>query len=62
MAAGSGKVEVSSLWTDAAEGDSAADHADEPASGDHLQSGRFIVPVPVVGKRAPLAVAAPGLR
>jgi penicillin-binding protein 2 len=62
MAAGSGKVEVSSLWTDAAEGDGAADHADGPASGDHLQSGRFIVPVPVVGKRAPLAVAAPGLR
>ncbi len=59
MAAGSGKVEVSSLWTDSAETDGAADHAREGASGDHLQAGRFVVDV--ARKRAPLAVAAPGL-
>jgi hypothetical protein len=56
MAASSGKVEVSSLWTDSGgeRGDGAESH------GDHLQGGRFLVDV--ARKKAPLAVAAPGLQ
>ncbi len=51
MAAGSGKVEVSSLWTDSGE---------EGVKESHLQAGRFFVDV--ARKRAPLAVAAPGMQ
>src|SRR5216683_2022368 len=50
MAAGSGKVEVSSMCTDPGESDS----KNESASGDHLQAGRFVIDV--TGKKAPLAV------
>jgi hypothetical protein len=55
MAAASGKVEVSSLWTDSggAEEDGAESH------GDHLHGDRFLVDVG--RKKAPLAVAAPGM-
>src|SRR6202023_2806537 len=56
MAASSGKVEVSSLWTDSGgEGENGAE-----SHGDHLQGGRFLVDV--AHKKAPLAVAAPGLQ
>jgi len=56
MAAASGKVEVSSLWTDAG----ATDHTDKDSGGgDRLQAGRFLVDV--ARKKAPLAAAAPGL-
>jgi penicillin-binding protein 2 len=56
MAASSGKVEVSSLWTDS--GGEAEDGAE--SHGDHLRGGRFLVDV--AHKRAPLAVGAPGLQ
>jgi len=49
MAAGSGKVEVSSLWTDPG----------TTAKQDHLQAGRFLVDV--ARKPVPLAMAAPGM-
>src|ERR1700730_7524584 len=56
MAASSGKVEVSSLWTDSGgEGENGAE-----SHGDHLQGGRVLVDV--AHKKAPLAVAAPGLQ
>ena len=55
MAAGSGKVEVSSLWTDSGASEDGAD-----AHGDHLQAGRFLIEV--ARKKAPLAMAAPGMR
>src|ERR1700732_1179659 len=53
MAASSGKVELSSLWTDSGgEGEDGAE-----SHGDHLQGGRFLVDV--AHKKAPLAVSAP---
>jgi penicillin-binding protein 2 len=56
MAAASGTVEVSSLWTDAG----GTEHpGEDSANGDHLQAGRFLVDV--AHKKTPLAVAAPGL-
>src|ERR1700732_1433254 len=55
MAASSGKVELSSLWTDSGgEGEDGAE-----SHGDHLQGGRFLVDV--AHKKAPLAVSAPGM-
>src|ERR1700675_2431276 len=55
MAASSGKAEVSSLWTDSGgEGEDGAE-----SHGDHLQGGRFLIDV--ARKKAPLAVAAPGM-
>src|SRR5208282_5530722 len=64
LAAGSGKVEVGGLWTDpgGAHSDEDGTHADANTStnGDHLQGGRFLVDV--ARKRAPLAVAAPGMQ
>jgi penicillin-binding protein 2 len=56
MASASGKVEVSSLWTDAGATDRPDKHS---AVGDQLQAGRFLVDV--AHKKTPLAVAAPGL-
>jgi penicillin-binding protein 2 len=56
MAANAAKVEVGSLWTDS----DGADENGQKSSADHLQGGRFVVEVG--GKRAPLAVAAPGMR
>jgi penicillin-binding protein 2 len=55
MAAASGKVEVSSMWTDPG----GADEDGAESHGDHLQGGRFLVDV--TRKKAPLAVAAPGM-
>jgi penicillin-binding protein 2 len=55
MAAASGKVEVSSMWTDPG----GADEGGAESHGDHLQGGRFLVDV--ARKKAPLAVAAPGM-
>jgi penicillin-binding protein 2 len=63
VAAAAGKVEVAGLWTDPGgeEGKNNKDAADsDGANGDHLQGGRFLIDV--TRKRAPLAVAAPGLR
>lgn len=57
MAAGSGKVEIGGMWTDP--GGSDVSDGDD-THGDHLQGGRFLVDV--ARKRAPLAVAAPGVR
>ena len=58
MATGSGKVEVGSLWTDPRGPNEDATHANID-SEDRLQGGRFLVDV--ARKRAPLAVAAPGM-
>jgi penicillin-binding protein 2 len=59
MAAGSDKVDVGSLWTDPA-GVNGADASDPDGSSDgRLQGGRFVVDLS--RKRAPLAVAAPGM-
>ncbi len=55
MAAGSSKVEVGSMWTDPG----GEDEDGAESHGDHLQGGRFLVDVR--RKRAPLAVAAPGM-
>ena len=55
MAAGSSKVEVGSMWTDP----SGSNEDGAESRGDHLQGGRFLVDVR--RKRAPLAVAAPGM-
>ena len=55
MAAGSGKVEIGSLWTDPG----GTDEDGKNASGDRLQGGRFLIDV--ARKRTPLAVAAPGM-
>jgi penicillin-binding protein 2 len=55
MAAGSGQVEIGSLWTDP--GGEDEDGVD--SNGDHLQGGRFLIDV--AQKRVPLAVAAPGV-
>jgi penicillin-binding protein 2 len=58
MAAGAGKVEMSSLWTDS--GGTNNDGAKEIGTiKDHLQGGRFLIDV--ARKRSPLATAAPGL-
>jgi penicillin-binding protein 2 len=53
VAAGSGKVEVGGLWTDPSDVDGTNKNQ------DRLQGGRFLVDV--ASKRAPLAVAAPGM-
>src|SRR5271157_4623003 len=58
MAAGSGKVEVGSLWTDPG-GSEDGPGASSDSDKDRLQGGRFFVDV--ARKRAPLAVAAPGM-
>ena len=55
VATGSGKVEVGSLWTEP--GGEDEDGVD--THGDHLHGGRFVIDV--ARKRAPLAVAAPGM-
>jgi penicillin-binding protein 2 len=55
MAAGSGPVEVGSLWTDP----SGTNEDGKNTSADRLQGGRFLVEV--ARKRTPLAVAAPGM-
>ena len=55
LAAGSGKVEVGSLWTDPG----GEDGTNTNTNADRLQGGRFLVDV--ARKRAPLAVAAPGM-
>src|SRR6202142_220743 len=54
LAAQSGTVDIGALWTDPGEG------GDTDSHGDHLQGGHFLVEV--ARKRAPLAVAAPGMR
>ena len=62
MATASGKVEVSSLWTDPVAADDS--RKDKPASddlsADHLQAGRFLIDV--ARKKALRAVAAPGMQ
>ena len=55
MAAGSGKVEIGGLWTDSG----GADEDGVDTNGDHLHGGRFLIDV--ARKRAPLAIAAPGV-
>src|SRR5229473_3143510 len=55
MATASSKVEVGSMWTDPG----GEDEDGAESHGDHLQGGRFLVDVR--RKRAPLAVAAPGM-
>jgi penicillin-binding protein 2 len=58
LAAGSGKVDIGGLWTEPA-----TQPSDTDSDGDHLQGGRFLVDAgaDVRRKRAPLAVAAPGM-
>src|ERR1700675_3243560 len=56
--AASGKAEVGSMWTD-----SGADGTNDDGAGaneERLQGGRFLIEV--ARKKAPLAVAAPGMR
>jgi penicillin-binding protein 2 len=60
IASSTGKVEVSSLWTDGSGTASESKDSDEDASkGDHLQAGRFLVNIR--SKKAAPAVAAPGV-
>ena len=58
MAAGSGPVEVGSLWSDPGSPDE--DRKNTNKNEGRLQGGRFLIDV--AHKKAPLAVAAPGLR
>jgi len=57
MAAGSGKVEVGSLWSDP--GSPNEDGKNTNKNEGRLQGGRFLIDV--ARKKVPLAVAAPGL-
>jgi penicillin-binding protein 2 len=66
MASAAGKVEVSSMWTDGDGSDGPDQATDKDTSndkdaghGDRLQAGRFVIDV--AHKKAPLAVAAPGM-
>jgi len=65
LASAAGKVEVSSMWTDGGgsvdenDGNKDRDKDEDAGHGDHLQAGRFLVDV--VRKKAPLAIAAPGM-
>jgi len=65
LASAAGKVEVSSMWTDGAgsvdenDGNKDRDKDKDAGHGDHLQAGRFLVDV--ARKKAPLAIAAPGM-
>jgi penicillin-binding protein 2 len=68
VAMGSGKVDVSGLWTDPAIEGATSDtnqfaagkhDADDRDGHDHLQAGHFLIDV--ARKKTPLAVAAPGL-
>jgi penicillin-binding protein 2 len=56
--AASGKVEVGSMWTDP--GGAEGMNENGANTNDHLHAGRFLVEV--ARKKAPLAVAAPGMR
>ncbi|MGO9863939.1 MAG: penicillin-binding protein 2 [Terriglobales bacterium] len=58
MAAGSGPVEVGSLWSDPGSPDQ--DGKNTNKNDGRLQGGRFLIDV--TRKKTPLAVAAPGLR
>jgi penicillin-binding protein 2 len=66
VAAASGKVEMSALWTDPEDQNRVgADDTDKDGGhGDHLQAGRFVIDVShgMAGRKTPLAVAAPGMR
>ncbi len=55
LAAGSGKVDIGGLWSEPG----GVDEDGPNTVGDHLLGGRFLVDV--ARKRAPLAVAAPGM-
>jgi penicillin-binding protein 2 len=65
LASAAGKVEVSSMWTDGGvsvgekDGNKHRDKDGDAGHGDHLQAGRFLVEV--ARKKAPLAIAAPGM-
>src|ERR1700677_2428064 len=59
MAAGSDKVDVGGLWTDPGGAEGKNKNDKDAADADHLQGGRFLIDLN--RKRAPLAVAAPGL-
>jgi penicillin-binding protein 2 len=65
LASAAGKVEVSSMWTDGGGsvdengGNKDKDKDKDAGHGDHLQAGRFLVDV--ARKKAPLAIAAPGM-
>jgi penicillin-binding protein 2 len=62
LASASGKVEVSSMWTDgggSVDENKDRDKDEDVGHGDHLQAGRFLVDV--ARKKAPLAIAAPGM-
>jgi penicillin-binding protein 2 len=62
LASAAGKVEVSSMWTDgggSVDENKDRDKDEDAGHGDHLQAGRFLVDV--ARKKAPLAIAAPGM-
>jgi len=62
LASASGKVEVSSMWADgggSVDENKDRDKDEDAGHGDHLQAGRFLVDV--ARKKAPLAIAAPGM-
>jgi len=52
-ASGNGKVEIGGVWSEPAGGGDADGE-------NHLQAGRFVIDV--ARRKAPLAMAAPGLR
>src|ERR1700674_939759 len=56
--AASGKVEVGSMWTDPGGEDGMNENGAN--TNDHLQAGRFLIEIE--RKKAPLTVAAPGMR
>jgi penicillin-binding protein 2 len=60
MASGAGKVEIGSLWTDPSGADGTSENGTKKTTNeDRLQGGRFLVDV--ARKKAPPAIAAPGM-
>jgi penicillin-binding protein 2 len=59
VAAAGKKIEVGGLWTDPGGAEGKNKNDKDAADADHLQGGRFLIDLN--RKRAPLAVAAPGL-
>ena len=60
IAGRSDKLEINGVWTDPVGEETGTNaHSNDESHGDHLQAGRFVIDLGK--KRAPLAVAAPGM-
>jgi hypothetical protein len=60
MAAGAGKVEIGAMWSDrSSEEGKSETGTNKDTNEDRLQGGRFLVDI--ARKKAPLAMAAPGM-